>query len=74
MYQRILDLTKLLKKKSSFSVWPQRDGKTTLVKHTLTDATVIGLLEIRTYREYLKSPSILSEQNTKPLVVISEEI
>ena len=74
MYQRILDLTKLLKKKSFFLFGPRGTGKTTLVKHTLTDATVIDLLEIRTYREYLKNPSILSEQKTKPLVVISEEI
>jgi len=58
MYKRILDLTKLLKKKSFFLFGPRGTGKTTLVKHTLTKATVIDLLEIKTYREYLKNPSI----------------
>jgi uncharacterized protein len=72
VYHRILDLTKLLEKKSFFLFGPRGTGKTTLVKHTLGDATVIDLLEITTYREYLKNPSILSEQTTKPVVVIDE--
>jgi uncharacterized protein len=72
MYHRILDLTRLLEKKSFFLFGPRGTGKTTLVKHTLGDATVIDLLEITTYREYLKNPSILSEQTTKPVVVIDE--
>jgi len=58
MYKRILNLTTLLKKKSFFLFGPRGTGKTTLVKHTLSEATVIDLLEIKTYREYLKNPSI----------------
>ncbi len=72
MYQRILDLTRLLKKKSFFLFGPRGTGKTTLIKHTLSDVTVIDLLEIRTYREYLKNPSIISEQKLRPVVVIDE--
>ena len=72
MYRRILDLTRLLEKKSFFLFGPRGTGKTTLVRHTLTDVTMIDLLEIRTYREYLRNPSILSEQITKPVVVIDE--
>jgi len=72
MYKRILDLTKLLKKKSFFLFGPRGTGKTTLVKHTLSEATVIDLLEIKTYREYLKNPSRISEQKLKPIVVIDE--
>lgn len=72
MYQRILDLKQLLKKKSFFLFGPRGTGKTTLIKHTLEDATVIDLLEIKTYRAYLKNPSILSEQQTMPVVVIDE--
>ena len=72
MYKRILDLTKLLKKKSFFLFGPRGTGKTTLVKHTLTKATVIDLLEIKTYREYLKNPSLISEQMLEPIVVIDE--
>jgi predicted AAA+ superfamily ATPase len=72
MYKRILDLRTLLKKKSFFLFGPRGTGKTTLVKHTLSEATVIDLLEIKTYREYLKNPSIISEQMLKPIVVIDE--
>jgi len=72
MYKRILDLTKLLKKKSFFLFGPRGTGKTTLIKHTLSEVTVIDLLEIRTYREYLKNPSIISEQKLNPVVVIDE--
>ena len=72
MYQRILDLAELLGKKSFFLFGPRGTGKTTLLRHTLTDATVIDLLEIKTYREYLKNPSLISEQKLKPIVVIDE--
>ena len=72
MYKRILDLTKLLKKKSFFLFGPRGTGKTTLIQHTLSDTTVIDLLEIKTYREYLKNPSIISEQKLKPIVAIDE--
>ena len=72
MYKRILDLPKLLKKKSFFLFGPRGTGKTTLIQNTLSDPTVIDLLEIKTYREYLKNPSIISEQKLKPIVVIDE--
>ncbi|MBN2319137.1 MAG: ATP-binding protein [Acidobacteria bacterium] len=72
IYSRILDLTKLLKKKSFFLFGPRGTGKTTLIRNTLPDAYVIDLLEIQTYREYLKNPSILSEQRMKPIVVVDE--
>ncbi len=72
MYKRILNLTNLLKKKSFFLFGPRGTGKTTLIQHTLPDATVIDLLEIKTYREYLKNPSIISEQKLKPIAVIDE--
>jgi len=72
MYKRILDLNKLLKKKSFFLFGPRGTGKTTLLRHMLSDATVIDLLEIKTYRTYLKNPSVISEQKLKPIVVIDE--
>lgn len=72
MYNRILDLPALLKKKSFFLFGPRGTGKTTLVQHTLSESTIIDLLEIKTYREYLKNPSILSEQKLQPVVVIDE--
>lgn len=72
MYKRILDLNNLLKKKSFFLFGPRGTGKTTLIRQTLSDAFVIDLLEIKTYREYLKNPSIISEQTLRPIVVIDE--
>jgi predicted AAA+ superfamily ATPase len=72
MYKRILDLSTLLKKKSFFLFGPRGTGKTTLIQHTLSGTTVIDLLEIKTYREYLKNPSIISEQKLQPIVVIDE--
>lgn len=72
MYKRILDVRTLLKKKSFFLLGPRGTGKTTLIQHTLPDAALIDLLEIQTYREYLKNPSIISEQKLKQIVVIDE--
>jgi len=72
MIKRILDLPALLERKSFFLFGPRGTGKTTLIRNTLEDAFVIDLLEIRTYREYLKNPSLLAEQKLKPVVVIDE--
>lgn len=72
MYTRSLNLHNLLKKKSIFLFGPRGTGKTTLIRNTLTDATVIDLLESQTFRSYLRNPSLLSEQKLAPLVVIDE--
>jgi predicted AAA+ superfamily ATPase len=72
MYQRLLDLEDLLAKKSFFLLGPRGTGKTTLIRNTLCSATVIDLLEIRTYREYLKNPSLIAEQKLQPIVAIDE--
>ncbi len=72
MYQRVLNLPDLLKKKSFFLFGPRGTGKTTLVKNTISDATLIDLLEIKTYRDYVRNPSIISEQNLKSIIVIDE--
>ena len=63
VYRRILDFTKLLKKKSFFLFGPRGTGKTTLIQRTLPDVTMIDLLEIKTYREYLRNPSIDVNRN-----------
>jgi predicted AAA+ superfamily ATPase len=72
MYQRTLNLSNLLKKKSIFLFGPRSTGKTTLIRNTVADAVVIDLLEGQTYRRYLKNPSLLSELKPAPLVVIDE--
>ena len=45
MYQRILDLPQLLKKKSFFLFGPRGTGKTTLIHQTLPESTIVDLLE-----------------------------
>lgn len=72
MYKRILNLPKLLEKKSFFLFGPRGTGKTTLIRNTLQSADLINLLEIKTFREYLKNPSIISEQKLSEIVVIDE--
>ena len=72
MYKRILDPASLLKKKSFFLFGPRGTGKTTLARQTLRNAHIIDFLELQTYREYLRNPSILYEQELKPIVVIDE--
>ena len=72
MYSRIVDLPKLLKKKSFFLFGPRGTGKTTLIRNTLPNATVIDLLEAKIYRDFLKNPSIISEINLQQTVVIDE--
>lgn len=72
MFERVLILPDLLKKKSFFLFGPRGTGKTTLIRHTLSEATVIDLLDTRVYRDYLKNPSLISEQQLKPIVVIDE--
>jgi len=72
MYKRVLDLVSLLAKKSFFLLGCRGTGKTTLIRNTLSDVTVIDLLEIRTYREYLQNPSLIAEQKLRPIVAIDE--
>lgn len=72
MFERFINLNHLLKKKSFFLFGPRGTGKTTLIRHTLPEATIIDLLEIKTYRDYLKNPSLISEQKLQPIVVIDE--
>ena len=72
MFKRILTLSEILKKKSFFLFGPRGTGKTTLIRKTLSEATVIDLLDSRVYRDYLKNPSLISEQQLKSIVVIDE--
>lgn len=72
MYPRTLNLKKLLKQKSFFLFGPRGTGKTTLIKNTLSGVRIIDLLDIKTYRDYLRNPSLLPETNPGPLVVIDE--
>ena len=72
IYPRILKLDNLLKKKSFFLFGPRGTGKTTLIKHSLPQALVIDLLSSQNYRDFLKNPSILSEQTQNDIIALDE--
>ncbi|HYD47734.1 MAG TPA: ATP-binding protein [Terriglobales bacterium] len=74
MYPRLLDLPKLLAKKSHFLFGPRATGKTTLIQHTLPEAQVFDLLHAQTHLHLVRNPSWLEESITDPsrLVVIDE--
>jgi len=74
IYDRILELDKLLKKKSFFLFGPRSTGKTTLINRQLPDARVYDLLDYEVYRALLKRPKIIEEESIDPdqIIVIDE--
>lgn len=74
--QRTLNLKQLLAKKSHFLFGPRGTGKSTLIKHDLSNqALIIDLLHSETYMRLLANPSIIEsiiELDQKPFVVIDE--
>lgn len=74
MYQRMVNLQKLLEDKSFFLFGARATGKSTLIQQNLPTAQVIDLLHVKTYRQLLSNPSILEELiiDRKKIVVIDE--
>jgi len=52
---RLLDLRKLLAKKSHFLFGPRQTGKTSLVRHTLNDLKVYDLLDASVFLALIRS-------------------
>ncbi|MCI5211181.1 MAG: hypothetical protein D3910_20895 [Candidatus Electrothrix sp. ATG2] len=76
-FERTLDLSSLLRRKSFFLFGPRATGKSTLIRQQLSDhATVIDLLDSRLYLRLLAAPhdleSIIAAGNNRELVVIDE--
>ena len=74
MYDRELNLTKLLERKSFFLFGPRSTGKTTLIKQQLPNSKVFDLLKSETYLRLVKNPSLLEEsiQDNNQYIVIDE--
>ena len=74
MFQRVLQLKTLLKKKSFFLLGPRSTGKTTLINNQLDNCTVYDLLDAEDYRRLLKRPKIIDEEAIDPerIIVIDE--
>ncbi len=62
-YKRVLNLPKLLAKKSFFLFGPRSTGKTTLIKDSLPGASLYDLLHPETYRRLAKRPSLIEEEH-----------
>jgi predicted AAA+ superfamily ATPase len=74
MYERFLDLAKLLKGRSLFLFGPRQTGKSTLVRQTFPGATYYDLLEADTFRELSARPEYM-RQTLPPssrIVVVDE--
>lgn len=74
LYQRVLNLPLLLKKKSFFLFGPRSTGKTTLLREQFKNAQVYDLLDDEIYRRLLKRPKLIEEEWSpkRPLVIIDE--
>ena len=74
LYQRLINLPELLKKKSHFLFGPRSVGKSTLIAASLENALIFDLLDEETYRNLLRSPKLIGESITaeKRIVVIDE--
>ncbi|MCX6107496.1 MAG: AAA family ATPase [Proteobacteria bacterium] len=74
MYTRLLNLPKLLEKRSHFLFGARATGKSTLIEQTLPEAQVIDLLHAKTFSSLLRNPSALADMiiDPKRLVVIDE--
>ena len=74
VYQRILEIDSLLKKKSFFLFGPRSTGKTTLIETIQADKKVYDLLRPEVYKLLQERPQILEEENpsSAPIIVIDE--
>lgn len=74
MYQRLLNLNKLIQKKSFFLFGPRSTGKTTLIQTQLPQAKLYDLLNAEDFRRLLRRPTLIEEenQNTQQPIIIDE--
>lgn len=80
MYDRILNITDILKRKSLFLLGPRQTGKSTYLKQKFPDALYINLLKNSEYQDYVKNPDHLQNtvryfiKNFESRIVIIDEI
>ncbi len=85
MFQRILDLSAILSRKSLFLFGPRQTGKTTYIKSRFPDAMYVDLLDTRVQHQLLVSPHRLSEiiaarramrssDASEPMLIVIDEI
>lgn len=62
MYERSLQLTDIVKRKSAFLLGPRQTGKSTLLRKLFPDAFYVDLLEADTFRELSAFPETLRQR------------
>lgn len=74
IYDRLLDLSNLLKYKSFFLFGPRASGKTSLINRQLSNARVFDLLDMDTYARLTREVKIIEQsiQNQQEVIVIDE--
>lgn len=74
LFERKLNLSSLLEKKSFFLFGPRGTGKSTLIRTQLHGAQVYDLLDAEVFRALLARPKLLEERITDPsrIIVIDE--
>lgn len=75
VFQRIIPVDQVLKRKGILLLGPRRTGKSFLIKHQLRPDRTINLLESETFRNFSSRPELLRELVTpKDKVVAIDEI
>lgn len=74
MFQRALDLKKLLQMRSFFLFGPRGTGKSTLIAQSLTDAKVYDLLDAETFQRLLRAPKVLEQENAAHELIVIDEV
>lgn len=74
MYQRTLNLHKLLEKKSFFLFGPRQTGKSTLIQQDLPEKKVFDLLDYNTYAALSRNPRLIEEQSKAADWIVIDEI
>jgi predicted AAA+ superfamily ATPase len=72
---RVLDLPRLLAKRSHFLFGPRQTGKTSLVRHSLKEAKVYDLLDASVFTALSRNPGRLAEElGPQDSIVVIDEI
>ncbi len=80
MFDRILDISDVLKRKSVFLLGPRQTGKSTYLRQKYPEALYVNLLKNSEYQDFIKNPAQLQNivkyfvQNSESRIVIIDEI
>lgn len=80
MFDRILDISEVLKRKSLFLLGPRQTGKSTYLRQKFPEALYINLLKNSEYQDFIKNPAQLQNtvkyfvQNSESRIIIIDEI